>query len=70
MDVPIILERKDRDSGLTELWLSHKGERIRFMMQTATLNSTTGPMIMKSMADEQVRRIKEARDLGKLRIEE
>lgn len=70
MDVPIILERKDRDSGLTELWLSHKGERIRFMMQTATLNGTTGPMIMKSMADEQVRRIKEARDLGKLRIEE
>jgi hypothetical protein len=69
MDVPTVLERKDRDSGMTELWLSHKGERLRFMMVTVTLDGPTGAMDMTSMANEHVRRLAEARELGKLRIE-
>lgn len=65
-----MLERKDRDSGMSELWLSHQGERLRFMMSTATLNGDTGPMVMKTMADEHAKRLKDARALGQLRIEE
>lgn len=70
MNVPIVLERKDRDSGMSELWLSHKGERLRFMMTTATLNGPTGLMMMTTMADEHVKRLMQARELGQLRIEE
>jgi len=70
MSHPIVLERKDRDSGMTELWISMDGERFRLMVSTATLNSTTGDLIVKAMALESCRRIKESRTLGKLRIEE
>jgi hypothetical protein len=70
MSTPIILDRKERDSGMSELWVSMDGERFRLMVATATLNGTTGDLIVKAMALESCRRIKESRSLGKLTIEE
>jgi len=66
----VVIERKDRDSGLSEIWSSLDSQRGRLMIATSTLDGDTGQQILKSMAMEMCRRTREARDLGQLRIEE
>lgn len=64
------IERKDRDSGLSEVWYSLDGQRGRLMMDTAVLDGDTGRETLKCMAMEQCRRTKQSAELGQLRIEE
>lgn len=66
----VIIERKDRDSGLSEIWFSLDSERGRLMIATRTLDSDTGRDTLKSLAMEMCKRTTQARDVGRLRIEE
>jgi hypothetical protein len=66
----VVIERKDRDSGFSEIWFSLDQERGRLMILTSTLDSDTGPQTLKSLAMELCQRQRVARSIGQLRIEE
>lgn len=64
-----VLERKDRDDGTTHLWASLEGERVRFVISTATYNAADGHSVATLMARRAVDDIRIARERGRLKLE-
>lgn len=65
----VLIERKDRDNGTSHIWATCEGERVRLVIQTATLNAPEGHHMLTLMASRAAQNVKEARAKGAMPME-